>query len=208
MSNTDDKKVDAETQGYKDFLRIAKKLNHLQYGKWSIEPDASDPLRKFTIVKDIGYTKVGLAVSLRQSYHRGEYDWNKREFYVPEIIVTGLSSDFERQHSYFRMPLKPRMVKKIIEKIDNEVVPAFDQYVTFNRDIEDEARDKRQTFYAKIEAIKGLKLKEVKYHGLQATLTGCPYELRVDQSDATISFVNEIPLEQFKDMAEKMGWGK
>jgi hypothetical protein len=120
-------KIEAETQAYKMFMRIAKKLKYLEYGKWSIVPDINEPLRKFTIEKDIGWAKIKMCLWAEQ-YHKRKYegDWNNAYAYRFKIGMKGLFAD-NRSELVLKtsMLLKPRMVKKLLTFINERVIPEF-----------------------------------------------------------------------------------
>ena len=198
---------EAETEAYKIFLVIAKKLKKIDYvSKWEIVPDVKDPCRKFTINRDIGWTTIKLQLYMKQSYHRGQYD-DSRYFYKPQIQVGGLFSyQLVDQPVNMFLQLKPRVAKKIIETINTIIIPKF------YKDITDEIVNREQKtiaqkeFQANINKIKGLQVIKQQWGDPIGKVPNCPFTLKCEQN--TVEFTAEMSYDDFAQMNERMGWNK
>lgn len=135
------KQTEAETQAYKMFMRIARKLSYMEYGKWKIVPDAVEPLRKFTIEKEFDWAKVKLCLVSHQ-FRKRKYD-NYDDAYAWKFQI-GLQGFFQNIHGNevmlkTGMFLKPRMVRKLLEAVNTKFIPSFYNMVETDR-LEHEAK--------------------------------------------------------------------
>src|ERR1041385_4207986 len=122
MSPYEQLKHDKETQAYKLFMKIAKKVKNTEYGKWDIVPDSSDPLRKFILQYKSAWFTINVKLMMMQFTHRGNYT-DSRYDYRPEIIIGGvcpINANDHIQRSYRKtyLRLQPRIAHiKLIEQM-------------------------------------------------------------------------------------------
>lgn len=198
------KELEAETQAYKQFMKIAKKVSYLQYGKWNIVPDLGDPLRKFTLEKDAGWATVKLSLIMIRSYHRGKYGQD-RYYYKPMLVCSG---QFKNVFGKLNMSLKPRMARKIVKVVDEGVIPYFYNQVEQEKANREKLLEKEREFKDKISAVKGLRLGDKLSpwtNSVIGNLTNCPFVIEVNPTAVTLS--QTFTFEQLAELSKQYGWG-
>lgn len=209
MNNHEQKKLEAETAGYKMFMRVAKRISRVQYGKWQIVPDVNDPLRKFTLERDIGWATLKLCLIVEEFYHRG-VDHDGRTDYRCRLGVKGLFADGRGAVALNTgMKLKPRMGKKLMKAVDEVIVPKFYETVECERTERQERIDALCKFVNEIKKVRGLKHlgeRERYYNQPNATLDGCPFKLNISKDG--VSYSGEMSYDDLAKMAQAMKWGE
>jgi len=211
------KQLEAETQAYKQFMKVAKRVSNLQYGKWKIVPNVNDPLRKFTLEKEIGWATVIYSLSMEQFYHRADYTEN-RYGYRAKLVVSGL---FVRRDSItgvisplyanMGMRLKPRMAKKLILATDDVITPQFYEVVMNEDKRINEQRLQTHAFREQLKKLQGLKVNKKKnyYNSDQAeyqgTIKNCPFVINLKSS--TVELEGSLLYDEFAVIVNRMGWG-
>lgn len=212
MSNYEQKHHEDETDGYKAFLPVARKIKKIDYdSKWRIVPDMSDPLRRFTLERDIAWATLKVKIQMKSTYHRNDYSDN-RYFYKPVVVVEGLfASQGNPQSISLDMVVKPRMAKKVIEAINTVVIPKFYQAIETEKKLREESRLKKSLFEHNISKIKGLKVVKSPNHwdnDLRGELSNCPIQISLREQENTVILDGEMTYDDFAKLAEHNGWGK
>ncbi len=202
--------LETETLCYKQFMKVAKKVSYLQYGKWQIVPSAIDPLRKFTLEKDCGWVTIKLALHMDQFYHRGKYG-PERYGWRAELTMTGIFKDMTsgREHiTKLGMKLKPRMAKKLIRAVDEAVIPKLHALIELENQQHITTKLEAQAFSNKVSLVNGLKI-EVNKNSYDRRMVGrlsnCPFDIAIDKDNVTMTGI--FKYEDLALMAERMGWG-
>ena len=58
QAQVETKQLERETEAYKNLMLVARRMARIEYGKWKIMPSIEDPLRKFTVERDIGWCTI------------------------------------------------------------------------------------------------------------------------------------------------------
>lgn len=202
------KKQDRETEEYKVFMQVAKKLTRLEYKQWQIVPDLNDPLRKFTVEKNIGWATLKLTLQMEDFYHRsvyddGRYDWRGR------IAVSGLFHDRNGPVILNTgMRLKPRMARKLIKAINEVIAPKFYNEIKQFGDSWDSQQQSVIAFHnelAKVNGLKQHKSKNTYYNSPDGKLENCPMSLTL--KDKIVEYAGEMSYDDLATMAQAMKWG-
>jgi hypothetical protein len=211
MNNIEEqKKMEAETLCYKQFMKIAKRVQQLQYGKWQIVPSMEDPLRKFTLEKDIGWATVQVSLYMDQTYHRGVYS-SDRYFYIGKLKISGLTKTYNNnsEHILLGQKIKPRMASKIITHIDDVVTPAFYAMINDYRTQQMDIATKEQQFKDRVALVPGLTIKKdihSYYNEHGGILKNCPFRITIS-NQTTVKLVQDMTFEMFAEYARQYGWG-
>lgn len=215
--NRDAKVHEAETLAYKQFMKVAKKITYLQYGKWDIVPDIKDPLRKFTLEKKTDWCTVKLCLRMEQFYHRADYTENRYDYRAKVVVyglfanmsATSLSGKLTPNELYMNtgMRLKPRMAKKLILAIDEVIIPKFYLEVDNDRKQYENAVLARTNFAQNVKKVVGMQLVKNTWNNRQyGKLTHCPLELELYPDEVRMN--GSLSYDVFAKLAESMGWGK
>ena len=203
------KQHERETELYKAFMKIAKKVTYLEYGKWKIVPDPADPLRKFTLNKEFGWATVQVGVHLKDTYKRGVYDYDERYDYRGMISYTGLfaSKDGTQLKMVSNLKIRPRLAKDLIEEVNTKIIPGFYQQVQAENESRDKAAKDIAEFMREISIVKGLKkgVRKESWREPLAELKNCPLELQLNRGFVEVG--GRLSYMQLQAIAEKMGWG-
>lgn len=223
MSNQirEQNKIESETTAYKMFMRVAKKLRFLEYGKWKIVPDLNEPLRKFTIEKDIDWGQVKLCLYHEEYRKRaGNYtNWEDRVAYRYRIGVKGLFNNHQGAHNEVivrsGMQLKPRMVKKLLEHVNTRIIPEYYQVIENERIEFESTIENNKVFKSNMDTLKGLVSTEQSKWNLNSRivrpLNGGDWpgvitsNIRLDKDD--ISFDMRVPYALGKKLLEVLNNG-
>lgn len=203
------KQIERETEIYKAFMKIAKKVSYLEYGKWKIVPDPVDPLRKFTLNKEFGWATLKVGVYLKDTYKRGVYDYDERYDYRGMISYTGLFKD--KSNVELKMVsglrVRPRVAKDLIKEVNEKIIPNFYTDIFKEQEARKKANEDIAEFMREIGIVKGLKQGERKQSWKEPTaiLNGCPIDLTLQRGFVEVS--GRLSYMQLKKMAEACGWG-
>jgi hypothetical protein len=128
--------IESETQAYKVFMRVAKRIKHLEYGKWNIVPDPQEPLRRFTLEKTFDWAKIKLLLYACQ-YLKRNYDYSNYDNMYAWRYKIGIQGFFRNSNGELLAKtgilLKPRMAKKLLALVNNTFIPAFYTEVDITR---------------------------------------------------------------------------
>lgn len=204
------KQIERETEIYKAFMKIAKKVTYLEYGKWTIVPDPADPLRKFTLNRNIGWATLKIGVYLKDTYKRGIYDYDERYDYRGMIAYTGLfaTKDGTELKMISDLKVRPRVAKDLIEQVNTKIIPNFYNDILNEQTAREKAKKDIAEFMREISIVKGLKQGErtVSYREPHAVLKDCPFELELNRGFIQVN--GRVSYQQLKVIAEKCGWGE
>lgn len=204
------KQIERETEIYKAFMKIAKKVTYLEYGKWTIVPDPADPLRKFTLNKNFGWATLKVGVYLKDTYKRGVYDYDQRYDYRGMIAYTGMfaSKDGVELKMISNLKVRPRVAKDLIAEVNEKIIPNFYAEVMKENEARDKARKDIAEFMREISIVKGLKQGERKQSWKEPTaiLKSCPLDLTLQRGFVEVA--GRLSYMQLKMIAEKCGWGE
>ena len=202
LSTEQQKKLERETEGYKMFMKVAKKLSYLEYGKWTMAPDVNDPLRKFTISKDIGWTTLSLCLVMESFYHRGVYTGDRWD-YRCLIGVNGLFMGSKPLK--LNCKLKPRMAPRLLKLINEVIVPKFyDDIMKEDAYHQDEVVTKAK-FAEQVKKVEGLVYQPGVTWNSNAVLNGCPFLLEAHANIVTLR--GELSYDDLATIAKAMKWG-
>lgn len=204
MNDTDPKHCERETEGYKMFMRVALKMQKLEYGKWKIVPDSSDPLRKFTLNRDIGWATLKLSLYAKEYYHRGVYN-DSRWDYRFGIAYGGLFADKNGDIQVNSgLKIRPRLARDLIEQVNNNVIPKFYDEIECNKKdiVEHLATTKllRENM-AKVPSL--IKVGRTNWDARQHRLPNCPLTIEVHPS--AVEITGTIGWDELAELA-KMKW--
>lgn len=208
---TETRKAETETQAYKMFTRVAKKVMRLEYGKWVLHPDPSDPIRKVVLSRDIGLATLHLTVHMRDYYHRGVWD-DTRWDWKATLAVGGLQQKTRYEDGIIRTGVKlgPRAAKKIIAYVNESVIPHFYKDVEMETARQTEMSATEKKWREDIRKIAGLKA-HVDPNSYDKSpvglLKGCPLTLKLHVNGVRIES-QTIPYDEFAVMAKANGWGR
>lgn len=192
---------EAETYAYKKFMRVAKKISYMEYGKWQIVPDLNDPLRKFTLEKNIGWA------ILKVKLYGHAYWYGGNQCFKFMVAFTGLLQD-KSINSYLTksgLLVKPRMAEKLLKHINDSVIPGFFQDIEKTKIVCDQESATHQAFRVNVSKVKGLKLGARDWQGYNGELKGCTISMVVAENG--IFLRGDMTFDEFEDMRVKMGWG-
>jgi hypothetical protein len=203
------KQQEQETAAYRAFMQVAKRVQKIDYaGKWRIAVDPDDPLRKFTLDRDIGWATLKVGLNMKETYRRS-VDWNDRAWYKPFISINGLFNDSNGPISMQTgIRLRPRLAKDLIAKINENIIPGF--YKTIN-DTKEEIEAKKdfavrwRMNIAKVPGLAQVKTND-SWRGPQGALKGCPFH--IDLEDGKVKLSGEISYDKLAMMAKLCGWGE
>lgn len=205
QSKEDIVRIEKETEGFKTFMRVAKRIQRIDYAsKWELVPDLTDPMRKFTLEREIGWARLKLGVYTEDFYHR-KGDWNERYDVRPMLMITGLFADKGRVHALrLRLKITPRMAKKLIRIVNEVIIPKFYAEIEQEKNQREEAILARQAFSAELRKVAGLRYTGDRY-GRNGTLERCPFDLQL--SPTQVHMNGTISYDMFAEMAKHMKWG-
>lgn len=195
-----------ETEAYKVFSKVAKQIKYLEYGKWTISPDPDDPLRKIVLSRDIGWCTLDVKLAMDSHYHRGDYSDNRWDYYG-KIVFHGLFGQQGRSielHTSLRV--RPRMAKKLLKMINENVIPNFYKEVEREKQVWEENHARHIAFQKNVAKIVGLEVQKDRWGDTTTALKGCP--LRIRAKPDHISIDGQITYEEMAQIASAMGWGK
>ncbi len=196
--NMSNKQYEFETQIYKQFMIVAKKVSKIEYGKWQIVPDVSDPLRKFKLVGQLDNLPLTIYPSIKVKYRRkGASD--QREFYQGYIYL------YHNNRGNFLSKLGPRCSKKLISNINREI-PILHERYRLAQEHKERILKEHQKFNESIAMIPGLKVEGEGYQQ-KVTLANLPPRITINCEQDEVVIDGYMPYEFFKVMCEKMGWG-
>lgn len=189
LSPREQKRLERETEAYKGFMKVAKKVVNIEYGKWQISPDPTDPLRKFTLHRDIGWCTLHVRLTMGSHYHRGDYSENRHDYHGL-VAFTGLfrdkNSDIVLESNW---KVKPRMAKKLLKLINDAVIPGFYKEVEKEKAIWEEKHKVVTAFQAELSKVKGLEVMKGKQtwgDTVYGKLPNCPFELTLEKNRVAI----------------------
>jgi hypothetical protein len=189
------------------FMRVALKMQKLEYGKWKIVPDSNDPLRKFTLNRDIGWATLKLSLYAKEYYHRGNYS-DTRWDYEFGIAYGGLFADKNGDILVNSgLKIRPRLARDLIEQINTSVIPNF-----YN-----EIENKKKEMVQKLEVTKCLRdnisklpdLERVRgysWGGNYYKLPNCP--LQIDCQTSSVEVSGNLGYDELVKIANVLGWRK
>lgn len=208
QAQVETKQLERETEAYKNLMLVARRMARIEYGKWKIMPSIEDPLRKFTVERDIGWCTIKVGIRMESFYHRtGE--WSDRNDFRGEVVIGGMFKD-QRGELFIRtgMRVKPRMTKKLMKAINEVIIPKFYNEVEAYKTGWQGQRDALSKFSAELAKVKGLATvneAQRRYNQPNATLEGCPMRLNVSQEG--VSYQGEMSFDDLAKMAQLMKWG-
>lgn len=207
MSNiADQKKLEIETDSYKMFMRVAKRVRNLEYNKWTIEPDINDPLRKFTLNRDIGWATLKLCLVIEEFYRRGVYNGNRYD-YRCRVGVQGLFQD-KRGTIVLNtgMKVRPRMAIKLVTTINEVIIPKFYEAVEHEATQRQERINALSAFSKEISKVKGLEhIPNTYYGGATGKLVNCPFKLTLNNDKVELE--GALSYDDLAKFAEANKWG-
>ena len=213
MNDWETKRFEAETLAYKQFMKVAKKVCNLQYGKWRIVPSVEDPLRKFTLEKDFEWATVKYQLKMEQVRKRTG-DWNNRIQYRADLIIYGLYASSDRRnnvlypnYSHTILKLKPRMAKKLIKETDEQIIPSFYKMVDYEKINKEINIKQNNLFKQQLAKVPSMITSQDKYgSSITGNINNCPFTIYCFNDKVELS--GNMTYDNLKEMVERMGWGK
>ncbi len=213
----DAKKRECETREYKKFMKVAKRISYLQYGKWTINPNVNDPLRKFTLEKDTGWFTIKVGLYMEQFYHRSVYD-DGRYDYRAKIQVEGAFGGkrdtvagmlFIGIPLNLNMKLKPRMAKKLIVTIDEVLIPKIYQEIEKEKEIQEQKMNTDKEFkdnLAKVPSLNIVSNRSTWDRAIRGNIIASPFTFVLEKDHVTVD--GRMTYDQLATMVRTLGWGK
>jgi hypothetical protein len=204
------RKHERETQAYKAFIVIAKRLKVLEYdNKWEIVPDPLDPLRKFILQRDTPWFKLQVILKAKEFYHRADYTDNRYD-YKFHIGFRGFYADRGGDITLIsKLEVKPRVVKKLMKLINEKLLPNVYEDILRHEEQYNKAHNREMYFQNNLKKL-GINAPTVKSNDstdISTSLSSNP-GLSVIAKDDHVTIQGDIPYDRFAKIAKACGWIK
>lgn len=206
-----EERAESETQAYRVLMRMARKLVKAD-PRYKIVPNPKDPLRLFTIERDIGLTTVKVMLvpepMMRRSSKNRRLPSGKRTGYRWKISYMGLYCDHGTELALrSRMTVSPRGQAKLHKAIEEKIIPGWYMDLEREKRLRENAQRLNNEWEKNVMSVDGLQVSRNPYTGdCEGKLSQCPLTMRLRQEAVEVEGL--ISYDDLKRVAQAMGWGR
>lgn len=197
-----------ETEAYKNFLIIAKRIKAIEYDKkWVISPDPSDPLRKYIFERETPWFKLRVILRSKEYHHRwgyggGNSGYESRYDYKFYIGFQGFFADKAGDITLTsNLEVRPRVTKKLLDCINNKLLPNIYTEIMKHEEQYNKAHNQQKYFDGQIAKLGRKNLK------IGSEIMIGPLKLQLN-ADNIIIQESLIAYDKFVQLAKSQGWIK